>query len=107
MSNTLEILTAWQTAMRDCDKVINTLMSGLGLMPESPVLNAIGALQELATKQAAALAGISDDWLGAWWVDNDFGKKPFEVRINGEWRSATTLEELIALIEADAKGAKE
>lgn len=103
MSNTLEILTAWQTAMRDCDKVINSLMNGLGLMPESPMLNAVGALQDLATKQAAALAGISADWLEAWWVDCDLGEALLEVRIDGEWRSVTTIETLIAAIEADAK----
>lgn len=105
MSNKLEILTAWQDAMRESDKVISTLQSALGLWPESPVLNAIGALQELATKQAAALAGTSPDWLEAWWVDGDFGETQLEVSIHGgESQIIATLDDLIAAIAADAKG---
>lgn len=101
-AHTLATLQAWQTAMLGAEKIMNDMAETLGMYPESPVFNAIGALQELATKQAAELVDCELDWLEMWWIEDHFGGKPFEVKIgDGPWQSITGIEQLAAAIVAD------
>lgn len=99
-----QILYAWNATMHELEEAIYVLNLSLGSNPESSLMKAINALQELATKQAAELVGVSQDWLDAWWLECNFGDKPLQAGLVGEeLRTITTLEELMKLILDDLK----
>lgn len=47
----------------------------------------------------AAMLGIGDEWLEAWWLEQSFGEHPMKAGLKGEpLRIITTLSELLALV---------
>lgn len=106
-SAALQHLRPWQDAMQALEEQLQALIHLLDCHPESPLITAIHALQGLATRQTAALAGTTDDWLEAWWLEADFGANPLKAGLVGEpLRTITMLEELVALVIDDLQAKK-
>lgn len=103
---TLEKITLriarWQAAMEATEKSMADLSAAVGCMAGSPLLDAIGVLQGLATRQLSELLGDADKLLEIWWTECSFGAKPLEVQLPGEdLREITTIEDLAKLIFDD------
>lgn len=95
-------LREWQDAMQAAEAAMDSLYELLGNDPESPMPQAIAALQGLATRQAGQLLGWTDEWLMAWWLEHSFGTKSMQVLLPGQqWREVMTLEDLAQLVADD------
>lgn len=106
-SAALQHLRPWQDAMQALEEQLQALIRLLDCHPESPLITAIHALQGLATRQAAALAGTTDDWLEAWWLEADFGANPIKAGLVDEpLRTLSTLEDLVELVIDDLRAAE-
>lgn len=95
----LKRLREWQDAMQATEAAMNNVFEVFGCDPDADLPNAVGALQGLATRQAAQIIGTSDDWLMNWWLEDNFGEKPLKVKLPGQdWREVKTLDELAQVI---------
>ncbi|WP_374335058.1 hypothetical protein [Methyloversatilis sp.] len=99
----LQTLREWETRLKGFAEAMAEFIDLTQAGPESRLLESIYAMANLATVQAAALVGCSMDWLEAWALEHEFGKRPMRAGIKGEpLREIRTIEELEALIFEDA-----
>lgn len=95
----LGLAETWEAAMVELDAQMDSLMSLVGVAPESPLPAAIYKLQRAYTRAVSDLLGISDEWLEVWWLEYNHGERPMKAGLKGEpLRNITTLAELLALV---------
>lgn len=98
----LKILTAWQTSMQLCEERMDQLAAVAGPVVESPLGDAVYGLMSAYTHQVADIIGWDQNTLSAWWLEQEFGKKPMQIGFVGqEMRTVATVEELAAFIAED------
>lgn len=104
----LQVLREWETRLKEFAEAMADFIDLTQAGPESRLLQSIYAMANLATVQAAERVGCSMDWLEAWALEHEFGKRPMRAGIKGEpLRDVRTIEELAALIFDDERDGTE
>lgn len=94
-------LTAWQTAMQDCEQQMDGLADLIGTSPESPLQAAVYRLMGAHTQATADAIGWDADTLVAWWTEHNFGERPMQIGLPGEPMRTIDCIEALALCIAD------
>lgn len=95
------MLIQWQTRMECADMPIEPVTECLGLSVESPIHQAVWALQDAYTKAVGKLVGDPAEWLGWYANENDFGRKAFEAGVTGDMRPIKDLDDLLWVMEVE------
>jgi hypothetical protein len=97
------LLIQWQTRMECADMLIQPVTELLGLAVESPIHQAVWALQEGYTKAVGRLVGDEGNWLEWFAHENDFGRKNMEAGPTGNMRPIKDLDDLLWVMEVEGK----
>lgn len=95
----IALIKEWATQMQAANERIEPVATALKLPPESPVNEAFHGLQEAYTAAVAKLVGDTEDWLGWFSEENDFGRKAMVAGIEGNKRAIKTVEDLVWVME--------
>jgi hypothetical protein len=98
----LVLLNEWKKRIEETEAMIKRVSDLMGLDPESPVLQAIWAIETDYTKSVAALVGDRYESLFWYWMENGMGRKSFDAGPKGKTRKIKTLKDLLWLIEVAA-----
>lgn len=95
----LAILTRWQKAIEEADANFDPVVEILGLIPESPLIEAFWCTQSVLTDTTSDLLNDGNGWLVWFWLENDMGRKGLEAGTEAEKRPIRTLDDLIWVME--------
>lgn len=98
----LAILTRWQKAIEEADANFDPVVAMLGLIPESPLIDAFWCTQSVLTATTSDLLDDGNDWLAWFWLENDMGRKGLMAGSEAVKRPIRTLEDLIWVMEVAA-----
>jgi hypothetical protein len=96
------MLIQWQTRMECADMLIEPVTECLGLSVESPIHQAVWALQAAYTKAVGKLVGDPAEWLSWYAHENDFGRKAYEAGVTGDMRPIKDLDDLLWVMQSRA-----
>jgi hypothetical protein len=95
------ILCAWVAHIQAMDHQRDALEAVVGSFPESPLNEAIGALQSGYTRAVAKLVGDAAEWLDWYRFDNQMGAAGMEAGPVHKARPIKTVEDLVWCLESD------
>lgn len=98
----IAILQEWAVQTEAANRLIEPVTQVLGLSVESPIHQAVWALQDAYEKAVGRLVGDGCEWLGWYAHEDDFGRKAMEAGPKETMRPIANIEDLIWVIEVSA-----
>jgi len=71
----LDILADWEKVIKKSEATINDLQKTIGIDVDGPLIESIHQLQTAYTKQVGLIVDDQADWLGWYWLENEFGQR--------------------------------
>ena len=95
----MPILEEWAAHKAELDKQFDALSGALGLIVEGPLPNAVWSMWDSYTAAVSERIGDDFEWLQWFWLENDMGRRGFEVKsIGGRSMKVKTLRDLARVI---------
>jgi hypothetical protein len=95
----IALVVSWERECKVMNDSVNTISVALGLMVESPVIQAVDRILEFATSVASIAIGDNAEWLGWYANECQFGKKPKQAVVENRKIFAKDAKSIVRIID--------